>query len=545
MKNTIKAIFAICLLFVIPSCNNDKFFELERPNQYPWNNVKELELAVRTPYLLLMGNAWGSPVGALGLRGFAESDIAQYLNGITGATYYSEYYNRKWETTVLNSADKELELAFSYLYQISTETNAPLKLIQDAEDAGKDVFTNMSQTDRETVKRYKGELLFMRAIGYWYLARTWAPPYDPTGTNASKHFVLCRTYINGADEIKNGKLATVAEVYNSIVQDLKDAIAILPTTYVTTELSPRTRVNKYAAQAMLARVYFYMGQYALAKAQLDDVINSGMYNLNDDPIQAFNRNAGGGQSNEIIWEIAIDATSSKFDRLPTVFSKCNYNTNGGGRGQYWNHCSWAAFTLSYTALKQIGWMNADLSVGPTATGDKRYTQTYIRLEGYKTNPYTAASNPTEYYNWMNTYEQRYSPLTYPMVWQDKHYRAPATGRRSNRPMLRLAEAYLTRATLRLKDGDKTGAAADLNVIRKRAGLSDINSATITETDIENERIKELTGEHADRLLYLIAMRKPIGIGDRDPSKFSPIQPPYSTYYWQVPEVEKQNNNAYK
>ncbi len=112
-------------------------------------------------------------------------------------------------------------------------------------------------------------------------------------------------------------------------------------------------------------------------------------------------------------------------------------------------------------------------------------------------------------------------------------------------MLRLAEAYLTRATLRLKDGDKTGAAADLNVVRKRAGLSDISSASITETDIENERIKELAGEHADRLLYLIAMRKPIGIGDRDATKFSPIQPPYSTYYWQVPEVEKQNNNAYK
>ncbi len=545
MKNTIKAIFAICLLFIIPSCNNDKFFELERPNQYPWNNVKELELAVRTPYLLLMGNAWGSPVGALGLRGFAESDISQYLEGITGASYFYEYYNRKWGTTVLNSADKELELAFSYLYQISTETNAPLKLIQDAEDAAKDVFSNMTPTDRETVKRYKGELLFMRAVGYWYLARTWAPPYDPSGTNDTKHFVLCRTYVNGADEIKNGKLATVAEVYNSIVQDLKDAIALLPTTYVTTELSPRTRVNKYAAQAMLARVYFYMGQYALAKAQLDDVINSGIYNLNDDPIQAFNRNAGGGQSNEIIWEIAIDANSSKFDRIPTIFSKCNYNTNGGGRGQYWNHCSWAAFTMSYSILKQIGWINADLSVGPTAVGDKRYTQTFIRLEGYKPNPYTASSNPTEYYNWLNTYEQRYSPITYPMVWQDKHYRAPATGRRSNRPMLRLAEVYLTRATLRLKDGDKAGAAADLNVVRKRAALSDISSATITETDIENERIKELAGEHADRLLYLIAMRKPIGIGDRDPSKFSPIQPPYSTYYWQVPEAEKQNNNAYK
>lgn len=544
MKNIYKTIFALCLLFTIQSCDNDSFFELERPNQYPWQNISELELAVRQPYLLLMGNAWGSPVGALGLRGFAESDISQYLNGITGASYYYEYYNRLWATTVLNN-DRELESAFSYLYQISTATNAPLQLIKDKEAAGKDVFENMTETDRTTLKRYKGELLFMRAVGYWYLARTWAPPYNPSGTNDGKYFVLARTYINGADEIKNASLATVAEVYNSIVQDLKDAIDVLPTSYVSNEKSPRSRVNKYAAQAMLARVYFYMGQYAQAKAQIDDVIKSGIYNLNDDPIQAFNRIAGEGQSNEIIWEIALDINSTKFDRNPTIFSKCNYNTNGGGRGQYWNHCSWAAFTMSYSTLMKIGWMNSDLSVGPTATNDKRYTQTFIRLEGYKKNPYNATSNPVEYYNWLNTYEQRYDALTYPMVWQDKHFRAPTSGRRSNRPMLRLAEMYLTRASILLLNGDKTSAAADLNVVRKRAGLSDISSATITETDIENERIKELAGEHADRLLYLIAMRKPIGIGDRDATKFSPIQPPYSTYYWQVPEVEKQNNNAYK
>lgn len=544
MKNIFKPILALCLLFTIQSCNNDSFFELDRPNQYPWQNVNELELAVRQPYLLLMGNAWGSPVGALGLRGFAESDISQYLVGITGASYYYEYYNRLWATTVLNN-DRELESAFSYLYQISTATNAPLKLIKDAETAGKDVFENMTSSDRETLKRYKGELLFMRAVGYWYLARTWAPPYNPSGSNDGKYFVLARTFINGADEIKNASLATVEEIYNAIVQDLKDAIDNLPTSYVTDELNPRTRVNKYAAQAMLARIYFYMGKYDLAKTQLDNVIASGMYNLNDDPIQAFNKIAGEGQSNEVIWEIALDINSTKFDRNPTIFSKCNYTTNGGGRGQYWNHCSWASFTMSYSTLMKIGWMNSDLSVGPTATGDKRYSQTFIRLEGYKKNPYTAAANPVEYYNWLNTYEQRYDALTYPMVWQDKHFRAPTSGRRSNRPMLRLAEMYLTRASILLLNGDKTGAAADLNVVRKRAGLSDISSATITETDIENERIKELAGEHADRLLYLIAMRKPIGIGDRDATKFSPIQPPYSTYYWQVPEVEKQNNNAYK
>jgi hypothetical protein len=294
---------------------------------------------------------------------------------------------------------------------------------------------------------------------------------------------------------------------------------------------------------MLARIYFYMGKHALAKPLLDDVVNGGMYNLNDEPIAAFNKVAGEGTSGEILWEIAINSTSSKFDRIPTIFSKNNYTANGG-RGTSWNHCSWACFTFSYTALRQIGWMKQDLSVGPNAANDKRYTQTYIRLEAYKANPWSSSANPVEYWTHQNTYETRYAPITVPFVWQDKHYRAPTSGRRSNRPMLRLAEVYLTRATLRFKDGDKAGAAEDLNKVRKRAGLTDISSATITELDIENERIKELTGEHADRLLYLIAMRRPIGIGDRDPSQYSPVMPPYADYYWQIPLIEQQQNSAY-
>ena len=106
---------------------------------------------------------------------------------------------------------------------------------------------------------------------------------------------------------------------------------------------------------MLARIYFYMGKYALSKTLLDDVINSGMYNMKDDPIQAFNKVAGEGSSGEIIWEIAISSTSSKFDRNPSIFSKNNYTANGG-RGTNWNHCAWACFTLSYscTVSKLVG-----------------------------------------------------------------------------------------------------------------------------------------------------------------------------------------------
>ena len=89
-----KKIYSIILTLILvlsTSCEQDSFFELDRPNQAPWQNVSELELAVRSPYLFMSGKAWTNPLGMLPLRGFGESDISMYLNGMTGDSYYYAY----------------------------------------------------------------------------------------------------------------------------------------------------------------------------------------------------------------------------------------------------------------------------------------------------------------------------------------------------------------------------------------------------------------------------------------------------------------------
>ena len=173
--------------------------------------------------------------------------------------------------------------------------------------------------------------------------------------------------------------------------------------------------------------------------------------------------------------------------------------------------------------------------------DKRYSENYCRLEGYRDIPAGISSDSTV--RFQNTYETAISSITTPQVWNDKHFRA-ADGRRSNIPMLRLSEFLLTRALLLFNQNNLTGAAADLNAVRERAGLTDIPAGNVTALEINNERIRELSGEHGDRTYYLIGQRLPIGIGDRDASKFSPILPPYSNMYWQVPLAEQQLNQAY-
>ena len=513
-----------CIVFTIfLVCSCDEYFELKRPIQFPWQNAKEMELAVREGYLQISNDPWFNPMGSLCMVHFGQSDIVQLLpEAIQGNNYAVQYYNRTYATA---APDKEVDEMFKFPYYIITNNNAALTLLNEAEENGRDPFEGMIDADRELVKRYKGELYFMRAVAYWYLARVYMPPLDPNGSNDSRHFVLRTDYINKAEELKNPTLGSVAEVWAQIQGDLEKAKELLPESYVSTETQPKGRANKFAASGMLLRVYFMTGQHAKALAECDYILGSSMYDLSEDPIVAFNR-TGAESSKEVIWETAYVSPSTRFDRTPGIYGKNLYNNNNRG-GDY------STYTMAYSALKEIGWMadglNGDYTEIPEALNDKRYTQLYKRYEAYG----TPGGDPNAT-----------CKVGRPHVWIDKYFRS-SNGRYSNRPMIRLAEIYLTRSILRFNAGNKSGAAQDLNVVRNRAGLDDISPDAITATDIHNERIKELAAEHGDRVYYLIGLRLPLGIGDRDPARFSPVNAPYADYYWQIPLRERQQNQAYQ
>jgi len=61
-------------------------------------------------------------------------------------------------------------------------------------------------------------------------------------------------------------------------------------------------------------------------------------------------------------------------------------------------------------------------------------------------------------------------------------------------MIRVAETYLLRAEARLAQGNKAGAADDINVLRKRAGAKACTAADVNIDYILDERVRELFGE---------------------------------------------------
>ena len=511
MNNIKKYLLLVFITLIGISCDQDAFFELERPNQFPWTNVSELELGVREPYYLLNKGPWDNPFGTIALKNFTESDIAVFLPQFVGASSSAAYYNRDFSSAV---SINEMEGAFVKMYEIITACNGPLQMLSDAEESGEDPFPSMTQSDKDKVNQFRGELLFMRGLAYWYLARMYAPPYDPNGNNDSRYFTLRREFSSSAGDLKEPTLGSVAEVYAAIEEDWTEAKTLMfeDNSSVVNEMNTRARANKFAASAMLMRLYFIMGDHEKAEAECDYIISSGMFDLTEDPIEAFNKNGADGWGSEVIWQTACDETSGAYGRIESIFSRNHYRKD--------DLCPWASQAMSHSAMIQVGWMDTDLSETDEALNDKRYQQLYYRYD----------SDPR-------------SELVPPMVWSYKYFRASDV-RRSNRPLIRLAEVYLTRSIIRLNNNDSEGAANDLNLVRNRAGLADIEAGDITADDIHNERIKELATENGDRTYYLIGLQLPIGIGDRDASGFSPVQPPYSEYYWQVPAVEQSQNQAY-
>ncbi|QNN40370.1 RagB/SusD family nutrient uptake outer membrane protein [Pedobacter roseus] len=274
-----------------------------------------------------------------------------------------------------------------------------------------------------TKSQLLGEAKFLRAFFYFHLVNLFGDVPLPLKDDYSafENAVLPRT--------------PVAQVYAQIVKDLTEAQAALPTAYVGTF---RGRVNKYAASALLARVYLYQKDYVNAEAQATSVIASATYSLPGPDLNFVNN------SNEIIWQIAnatgVSVPGAAYVTLATVVP--NYSLADA---------TYLSFE-STTDLRRTNWVTPKTIAGKTYYGIAKY-----KVSSGTGNEYNVA--------------------------------------------LRFAEQYLIRAEARAQQNNLTGAKTDLDAVRTRAGLAGV-SATLTQPQmlsaVEQERKVELFGEWGHR-----------------------------------------------
>ena len=163
-----------------------------------------------------------------------------------------------------------------------------------------------------------GEAKFLRAISYFDLVKFFAQQYASGGNNTQLGVPLRtvgKAQFTQADS--QAERASVEDVYSLIINDLTDAYNQLPS-------SNGIFADKYAAQAMLARVYLQQGNYAAARDAADDVLQNSGHSLTSTFAGAFNNDT---DSNEDLFALQVTTQDGTNAFITYYASQAN-----GGRG---------------------------------------------------------------------------------------------------------------------------------------------------------------------------------------------------------------------
>lgn len=296
----------------------------------------------------------------------------------------------------------------------------------------------------QDLNNLKAECLFIRAFAHFCNVLTYGQPYTYCVANDEKSLGVPYVYHTDPD----GKPAreTVISNYENIVKDLLDAEACIDPDYSPVSVrsglvDPLAAVNLQTIQALLSRVYLYMGEWQNAADYATKVIESGKYEMwtAEEYPTVWGQELGSG---EVIFE---------------VYGK---RTNGA-------YGSWE--DLSYLT-------------SPAGSGDPQaaqplidlYAEGDVRLDTYRTD------------------ENEESGI----LWTAKY---PGKGDNpapdcNNVVIFRLSEMYLNRAEAIMRGAKVDGATAvsDINVITSNRGAEAYTS--VGPVDIQTERRKELAWE---------------------------------------------------
>ena len=435
MRHQQYILFALALC-VVTGCK--KLIEIDPPKstittEQLFSSNEQAEWAVAGIYSkLIHGTAYEFTSTA------AEKNFGAGLSTILGSFSSDEMYNA--------AGAGRTDLYYLNINKLSTQRAAlpasawtsAYKTIYDANAVLEGLAASTALLD--SVKhQLRGEALALRAFAYFYLV----------------NFFGDVPLALSIDYTKTGNLsrAPVAKVYEQIIKDLVEAKALLAQDFSVGK-EERVRVNAWFAEALLARVYLYTGQYQEAVNSANKVISKTDYfSLEQDLSNVFSTT-----SREAILQLK-----------PTNADVAIKNATPEGY-LFRPYLSGLASHYRFT----------DVFLQSFEANDKRKT-TWIMEESGSFTPYKYTVGPTD--------GVQYGP-------QPQYYM-----------VMRLAELYLIRAeaSLLLSAGNKGAAISDLNALRQRAGLDDLPatlSASQVTDAIAHERRFELFAEWGHRWLDL-------------------------------------------
>jgi hypothetical protein len=514
-KTIMKNIYIILLLtlpLIISSCDEEFLTEDARTQLTDGylNSAVGFESALNGTYSVLRFHCerdrWAHMTGM-------GTDF--FKNGFDGGAKYFQFYNNN-----LNSRTGNLNHHWNRLYGGINAANAVISRAAGVLDM-----------DGTTKNIRVGEAKFLRAHFYFNLVQQWG----------AVHLTLEET--QGVET--EATRASVAAVYDAIINDLNDAIAVLPDTP-----SPYGRATKPAAEHQLALVYLTRagaGDYTLAAQLAQRVINDYSFQLLDFWPDIHKQGETEERHSEVVFAIqnspstltaGITGSGSGYGAGNSLHSMwlMKYDDLPGLKRDIANGRPWARmrptdYVLSTlfdkdidiryaSSFKQVFYCNdpgtyntingntMTLALGDTALlivdepgeavdPNTAWTDARIATLGYSV--YTLDLQTPRVYSMLSKY-------------LDPH-RSRIPEMRGSRDLLlfRLGETYLIAAEALMMDGNSAQAAVLINTLRRRAaiaGATDAETAAnqlameITAGDLDidfilDERGRELLGEMHD------------------------------------------------
>jgi hypothetical protein len=376
---------------------------------------------------------------------------ADELNSYAGLSNKSDY---NFETNKLQFDDSSVpNLFYNPTYKTVYNANNIIDGVAASTSAG------LSDSSRVELT---AEAKFTRAFAFFYLTNIFGDIPMPLTYDFTKTALLPQT--------------TQANVYIQIIKDLQYAQSALPSGYPFSG-NQRTRPNKWAATAMLARTYLYEKDWKDAEAQASAVIGNNQFSLLPDLTQVFLKNSG-----ETIWQLEVNSAQ-----------------NG-----HLLEASFAGFLPGFP----IDWGSLDPAseaylLDPSTFAG--YASNFLPAY-YCSNSLSSAFEPNDLRK--TTWTQysltaKIAPWNGNTVWYPYKYDVPivaGVAATQYYMVLRLAEQYLIRAEARAEQNNLGGAAADLNVIRMRAGLPPTTASNQADllNAVAQERRVELFAEWGHR-----------------------------------------------
>lgn len=295
-----------------------------------------------------------------------------------------------------------------------------------------------------------GEAKFIRAITSFMLSGFFGKPYSAGNITANLTVPLMLQPVASSEDLPAALAAraTVDVMFKQLEADLTDAAGSLPE-------DNGIRANKYAAYAVLSRVYLAEGKYEAAAKAADAVISSDHFGLTTTFKAAFNNATN---SSEDVF--AIQQTDQSNAGTTNAGLGTFYSTNGRG-------------DITIDTSKLGNYEKNDVRKSFFYKGDG------VTVSGFYTSKWELQSR--------------------------------------NIPVVRLAEMYLTRAEGNLRAGTVIGddPVNDINAVRGRSNASILVAVT---ADIAvQERIRELAFE-GDKFFTYKRLKMDFGTRKYDDNK---------------------------